>query len=126
MKGLGKILLGFAILTSVLLFYVHQRVEILRASYRIHEKSSKLSKKVEEFRHLKFDVDRMRSPELLQKRLENLSLPFTLPKQIQVIRVPDTTVQPSEANPFLPASSSGSFFDFLGQWIQIAQARTEE
>ncbi len=126
MKGFGKILLGFSILTGLLLFYVHQRVEILRVSYRIHSKSSDLAQKVEDFRRLKFEVNKMRSPDRIQKRLEDMSLPFTLPKQIEVLRVPDQAVPPSETKPFLPNSSPDSFVDFLGQWIQIAQARTEQ
>lgn len=119
-------------LTAVLLLYVHQQVEILRVSYRIHAKSLRLAKDTEDLRRLKFEVERMRSPNLLQKRLEHLSLPFTLPKQVEVIHIPQASTLSSEAKglssgrrTFLAASSSRSFFDFLGQWTQIAQARTE-
>lgn len=125
MKGLGKILLGCSILTIALLLYVHERVEMLRVSYRIYEKSSELSKKGEEFRHLKFEVSQLRSPQALEKRLEELPLPLALPKEIKVLKVSEPVGQPLPG-PLPVQSPAGNLFDFVGQWIQIAQARTDQ
>lgn len=125
MKGLGKFLLGFTILTAALLLYVKEQVEVLRVSYRIQEKSSQLSIRSEEYRRLNFEVAQMRSPQNLEKRLAELSLPLTLPKQIQVLRVPESIARP-QTHPLSLRSPSSNFFDFLGQWIQVAQARTEQ
>lgn len=125
MKGLGKILLFCMGISGALLLYVHERVEMLRVSYRIHNQSSRLSEKAEELRRLTFEVTQLRSSQNLEKRMEELSLPLTLPKEIQVLRVPSEI-----SNPLLPKSLSvpsapHKFFDFLGQWIQVAQARTD-
>ena len=125
MKGLGKILLGFSVLTVALLGYVHERVEMLRVSYRIYRESSLVSEKAEEFRRLNFEVAQMRSPQSLEKRLSELSLPLTLPKQIQVLRVAQPAA-PAEMKSLQVPSPSANLFDFLGQWIQIAQARTDQ
>lgn len=125
-KGLGKILFGYALLTSFLLLYVHERVEMLRVSYRIYAKASRLSEQTEEFRRLKFEVSHLRSPQHLEKRLSELSIPLTLPKQIQVLRVPAPPRPELSLEPLRMESPSGRLFDFLGRWVQVAQARPEQ
>lgn len=125
MKGLGKVLLGFTVLTGALLFYVHERIEMLRVSYQIHEKSSVLAQRSEEYRRLNFEVAQLRSPQKLEQRLQDLSLPLALPKEIQVLRVPLSLETKSlEALPLEPPTRG--VFKFLGQWIQVAQARTDQ
>lgn len=126
MRGVGKILFTCSIVTAVLLLYVHERVEMLRISYQIQKKSSQLSHEAEEYRRITFEVAQMRSPQNLEKRLEELSLPLTLPKSIQVLRVPP---EPPIRHPISPVPfhvPSRNFLDFLGQWIQVAQARTDQ
>ncbi len=125
MKGLGKLLFGFAVVTSVFLLYVHERVEIFRVSYQIHGRSSELSKKSEEFRRLSFEVAQLRSPQYLEGKLQELSLPLTVPQEIQVLRISGVPQAPELKPVPLPAHSP-NLFDFLGQWIQVAQARTDQ
>ena len=125
MKGFGKVLVGMSVVTSALLLYVHERVEMLRSSYRIYAQSSELSERAEEFRRLKFEVGQLRSPQTLEKRLEELSLPLTLPKQIQVLRVSLPESRADLKSLKTPVTVNNAF-DFLGQWIQIAQARTDQ
>ena len=125
MRGLGKILLSFSLVTSVLLLYVGERVEILRVSYRMDTETGRLTEKSEELRQLRFEVAQLRSPRLLEKRLEELPLTLTLPKQIQALKVPAVESLPLSGAPPL-ASSTPNLFDFLGQWIQIAHARTND
>ncbi len=124
MKGLGKILIGFSLATAVLLVYVHERVEMFRISYRIYDRSAQLSKRAEEYRLLKFEVTQLRSPQSLEKRLQAMSLPFTLPKEIKVLRIPAPVVQAREPLPVHVQTQS--LFHFLGQWVQVAQARTDQ
>lgn len=127
MKGFGKILVGIAFLTAALLLYVHEQVEMLRASYRIQKVSTDLSKKSEDYRRLTFEVAQLRSPQNLEKRLGELPLPLALPREIQVLRVQELSVQKPVASSFeLPVGPSHHLFDFLGQWIQVAQARTDQ
>jgi hypothetical protein len=125
MKGCGKILVGFSIVTFGLLLYVHERVEMLRVSYRIHQKSSALAQQSEEFRRLKFEVTQLRSPQALERRLEQLSLPLGLPKEIKVVKIPQPLLQ-SPVEPLPVPHAPGKLFDFVGQWIQVAQARTDQ
>jgi len=125
MKGLGKLLAGFSLVTLALLLYVHERVEMLRVSYRIYEKSSLLAAQSEELRRLRYEVSELRSPQALERRLGELSLPLTLPKEIKVLKVPAPSLSPAVDS--LPVRvPSKSLLDFVGQWIQIAQARTGE
>ncbi|MBI4115900.1 MAG: hypothetical protein HY447_04925 [Candidatus Omnitrophica bacterium] len=123
MKGLGKVLVGFCIFTSTLLLYVHERVEMLRVSYRIDQKGRLLSQKSEDLSRLTFEVTHLRSPQNLEKRLQELKIPLTRPKEIQVLSIPALPV-PSEVKSIGVSQPSHKLFDFLGQWIQVAQART--
>lgn len=125
MKGFGKILFSFAGVTLVLLLYVHERVEIFRVSYQIEEKSSALVQQSEALRRLTFDVAQLRSPQYLEGKLQELSLPLTVPTEIQVLRIAQPVHEPRLESVPLPAQSP-KLFDFLGQWIQVAQARTDQ
>ena len=125
MRGLGKILLSFSLVTGVLLLHVGERVEILRVSYRMNTEAGRLTEQSETLRQLRFEVARLRSPYLLEKRLEELPLTLTLPKQIQALKVPAVESLPLSGAPPL-ASPAPNLFDFLGQWIQIAHARTND
>ncbi len=125
MKGFGKILVGFSLVTAGLLLYVHERVEMLRVSYHIHQKSSALSQRSEEYRRLQFEVTQLRSPQALEKRLGEFSLPLTLPKEIKVLKVSRPVLEPS-VEPLPALRPAGKLFDFVGQWIQVAQARTDQ
>ena len=125
MKGLGKILVSCLVVTGALLLYVHERVEVLRVSYGIYAKASRLSEQSEEYRRLKFEVGQLRSPENLEKRLKELSLTLTLPKQIQVLRIPQVKTSLGTL-PLPSAPPPRSLTQFFGQWIQVAQARTDQ
>lgn len=125
MKGLGKILVGYVIVTGGFLLYVQERVEMLRVSYQIHEKASLLSERGEEYRRMKFEVAQLRSPQALEKRLPELSPSLTIPKEIRVLKVPQPFARPGVETVPLPRPS-GHLFDFVGQWIQVAQARTDQ
>ena len=126
MKGLGKVISCFCLVTVVFILYVHERVEMLRLSYRIYHKSAQVSRQGEAYRQLKFEVAQMRSPESLEKRLGELPLPLTLPKEIKVLKVPQETVPLQQREPLAVPVPTHSLFHFLGQWVQVAQARTSD
>ena len=125
MKGLGKVLASFCLVTAIFLLYVQERVEMLRISYRIYQTSGQVSNKGEAYRKLEYQVAQLRSPESLEKRLTELPLPLALPKEIKVLRVPQ---EPAELHrePLPVRVPTHSLFHFLGEWVQVAQARTEQ
>ena len=125
MRGFGKGLMVFAVITGLLLAYVHERVGMFLVSYQIHDTASQLAARSEELRRLNFEVAQLRSPQYLEARLRQLSLTLTLPKEIQVLKVPAPVLrQPSEPLSF--EAPVRNLTDFFGQWIQVAQARTEQ
>lgn len=125
MKGFGKGLIVFAVITGALLAYVHERVGMFLVSYQIHDTASRLAARSEELRRLNFEVARLRSPQYLEARLQQLSLSLTLPKEIQVLKVPGQALgRPAEPLSF--EAPLHNLTDFLGQWIQVAQARTDQ
>jgi hypothetical protein len=128
MKGAGKILSGITIITVLLLFYVHEQVSLFAVSYRIQKNSALLTERGEEYRRLKFEVDQLKAPRLLEEKMRMLNLDLTLPKQVLVVRIPSTP--PAESNaPVISDISlqpfSEGLLDFLGRWVKVAQAKTD-
>lgn len=127
MKGTGKLLFGISVLSLMMLLYVHEQVMVFRISYRLHEKSSQLTRKSDEYRKLKFEVDQLKAPRLLEERLKGQTLELSLPEEVRVVKIPKIMQREhSEALPDFSANTlSGRFASFLGRWIDVAQAKTD-
>lgn len=128
MKGAGKILIGITFATTLFLFYVHEQVSLFVVSYRIQKNSALLTAKAEEYRRIKFEVDQLKAPRLLEEKMRMLNLDLMLPKQVLVVRIPSTP--PAKANaPVVNDISlqpfSEGLLDFLGRWVKVAQAKTD-
>ena len=125
MKGAGKIVLATAFFSSLMLVYVHEQMALFHISYELDAKSEKLSRLSEEYRKLKFEVDQLRAPRLLEGKLKELSLDLSLPKEVRVVKVPFS-------EPVVPVRSmSGNavqdhFLNFLGRWVNVAPAQAKE
>jgi len=107
--------------------YVHGRIALFRVSYLIDVKSETWAQKKEAYRHIKFEVDQMKAPRLLEAKMKALNLDLTLPKEIRVVRVPKVapmleTSPPTELE--LQPFSQG-LLNFFGRWVKVAQAKTE-
>ncbi|HXV27992.1 MAG TPA: hypothetical protein VD913_03410 [bacterium] len=127
MKGLGKIVLGIGLVSSLFLFYVQGQIAVLRISYQIDVDSKELAQRSEEYRHLKFKVDQLKAPRRLEEKMKELDLDLTLPKEVRVVRVPlspspnpSAVAESVQLNPF-----SEGLIEFLGHWVKIAQAKTD-
>ena len=127
MKGAGKIILGISFLSTLLLLYVHEQVSLFRISYLMDSQSNSFAHKSEQYRQLKFEVDQLKAPRLLEERLKEESLDLTLPKEIRVVKVPETSpLAPALVSsvPSLPLNGN-AFLNVLGQWMGVAQAKTD-
>lgn len=124
-QSAGKTILGIGVLTLLLLVYVHEQIALVRVSYLIDAKSVEYSRLSEEYRRIKFEVDQLKAPRLLEEKMKNLSLQLTLPQEIHVIKTPapKLSVQDRQISP--AAALSGNVFHFLGHWVDIAQAKTD-
>ena len=123
--SMGKIIFGVGLLTFLLLLYVHEQVSLVRVSYLIDAKSDVLNRMSEDYRQIKFEVDQLKAPRLLEEKMKTLSLDLTLPQEIHVVRTPapKLATQNREVSPV--GSLSGNMFHFLGHWVEVAQAKTE-
>ncbi len=126
MKGCGKIVFNIAVVMLFVLLYVHGQVMLLSLSYDLNRDSRTLNRQVEEYRLLKFQVDQLKAPRLLESKMKDLSIDLTIPKEIKVVRVPaiPETVPESVSN-LAVSPVSQRLGDFLGRWIGVAQAKTE-
>ena len=73
--------------TVLLLFYVHEQVAMFQVSYSIEKKERQVARLSEEYKTAKFRVARLRSPDVLSKRMKKLSLDLTAPKDREVIKI---------------------------------------
>lgn len=116
----------FGFITCFAVLYVYGQTAIFKVSYDINEKSDKLKEQSEYYRRLKFEVDQLRAPRLLEEKMKRMELELALPSEIQVIRIPkngapDSLIVPAVSKQPLAASP----FDLLGRWVKVAQAKME-
>lgn len=125
MKGSGKIILAVSFMTALLLGYVHEQIALLRISYLMDTQSELLARESEQYRHLKYEVDQLKAPRLLEAKLKDLSLDLTLPKEFRVLPAPALDLQQKSAQNLAVKPLSTGFSEFLGRWVNIAQAKTD-
>lgn len=127
MKGSGKILVFISGFTCLVLFYVHLQIAAVLVSFDIHKTSKMCAEKQEILGRFKYKVDQLRAPRLLEEKMKKHELGLSLPNRIQVVEVPPVPefVIPLAQEPKVAASFSSSVSNFLGRWIQTAQAKTD-
>lgn len=126
MKGIGKIVAVIFALSLFFVVYVREQIALLHVSYQIEAKSEKVAQLSEEYRRLRFEVDQLKAPRLLEEKMKQLSMDLTLPQEIRVVRTPVevAAAQPLERVSLHPTLST-QFAHFVGRWIDVAQAKTE-
>lgn len=125
MKGSGKILLSIAGASFLFLAFVHGQVAVFNLSYSIDKKTDILAEKSELYRHLNFEVNRLKAPGILEQKMAELSMDLTLPKDVQVVRVPTVRPVPEAVLEPVSLSATDKLTSFLGRWIGVAQAKTD-
>ena len=123
MNGTGKILSTMMLASLLLLLYVHEQISLFRISYTLDTKSERLTQLSEEYRQMRFEVEQLKAPRLLEEKMKQLELELTLPQEIRVVRTPPEFLQPVQS---VRVQAPGRWFDFLGRWIGVAQAKTED
>ncbi len=108
--------------TLLLLFYVHEQIAIFQVSYSIEKKERTVARLNEEYKIEKFRVARLRSPDVLNKRMKEASLDLTAPTDRQVIKiVKPQMIQEQTTKTTLPAPFQ---FQSWLNFIKEAQAKT--
>ena len=127
MKGSGKILVLIAIVACAMLFYVHLQVASVLVSFDINKSSRALAGKQELLRRFQFKVDQLRAPRFLEAKMKRHEMGLALPNKIQVVEVPPVTelVIPVASERKATRTFSSEVSNFLGRWIQTAQAKTD-
>lgn len=125
MKGIGKIILMMAAGSCFFLLYVHEQVALLDVSYAIDERAEKLGHLSEEYRQLRFEVEQLKAPRLLDEKMKQMSLDLTLPQEIRVIRMPATLPAEASLKHISTNPMAGRVADFLGRFVDVAQAKTD-
>ena len=128
LRGTGRILAGCGFFTFILLLYVRGQIGLFQLSYQIDERADQLSLKMEAYRRLHFEVEELRAPRRLEKKINDLAMNLTLPKEIQVIKMPaasrrviaETTLSSQVRDSFQARVSS-----WVNRWIGVAQAKTD-
>lgn len=115
------------VFTSGMVVYVHGQIAIFQISYDLNQKEAVLQQKEEAYREIKFEVEQLKAPRLLEEKLQTMDLDLALPDHVQIIKVPMPVQVAQPVDTMLTKSSSNlSFpFDFLGKWVKVAQAKVE-
>lgn len=125
-KFIFRVFVLFGFVTCFAVLYVYGQTAIFKVSYDINEKSDKLKEQSEFYRRLKFEVDQLRAPRLLEEKMKRMELELALPSEIQVIRIPKTGAPESLITPAVSKQPlAASPFDLLGRWVKVAQAKME-
>jgi hypothetical protein len=126
MKGIGKVLFCITVGALFFLLYVHEQVALLHVSYQIESRSEKLIRLSEESRQLRFEVEQLKAPRLLDEKMKQMSLDLTLPQEIRVIRVPESALSSeSSLQKISTRPMVGRLTDFFGRFVDVAQAKTD-
>jgi cell division protein FtsL len=127
MKGCGKILVFMAVITCAMLFYVHLQVSAVLVSIDIHKSSRAVAEKQELLHRFQYKVDQLRAPRLLEEKMKRHDMGLALPNKIQVYEVPPVAemVIPVTNTQKASRTFSSEVSNFLGRWIQTAQAKTD-
>lgn len=126
-KYILKVLSLLIVLTSSMVLYVHGQIAIFQVSYDLNQKVAALEEKEELYREIKFEVEQLKAPRLLESKLESMQLNLALPEHVQIIKVP-VPAAIEQPVPSVMDKAAGSFsfpFDFLGKWVKVAQAKVE-
>ena len=125
MKGAGKTILGVSLTVVFLLLYVHEQVALLQVSYTLEDKSEKLVRLSEEYRNLKFELDQLKAPRLLEEKIKEMQLNLTLPNEVRVLKTPSIPLAEAPFKTVSASPMSDRVLHFLGRWVDIAQAKTD-
>ena len=125
MKGAGKIILVIAGISTLFLFYVHVQTALFRVSYLIDQQSDTQARLTDAYRHLKFEVEQLKAPRLLEEKMKQLSLDLTLPKEFRVVSVPVPVIPQEVVDAVAVKPLSNGWLQFLGRWVNVAQAKTD-
>ncbi len=127
MKGGFKVIRWVGIILLPLLLYVHQYFLLFHTSYQINDKQRLLNQRTENYRRLRFEVDQLRAPRLLEEHLKALRLDLSLPKEINVVKIPpaEQVKIPLQVREVAPQDWSGRLFSWMGRWVEVAQAKVE-
>ena len=125
MKGIGKVILCITAGAFFFLIYVHEQISLLHVSYLIEARNEKLTHLSEESRQLRFEVEQLKAPRLLEEKMKQMSLELTLPREIRVIRIPATGIAPDSLQKISTRPMAGRLADFFGRFVDIAQAKTD-
>jgi len=122
-----KVMLSFTCLTAAIVLYVHGQVAIFELSYDMEDQAHALKLKSDNFSKLKFEVEQLKAPRLLEAKMNQLKLDLTLPREIRVVKIPQPpmlelpAVDAALSNPFSQFS-----LDIFGKWVKVAQAKMDQ
>jgi hypothetical protein len=127
MKGIGKVIVLILGLSFFFVLYVRGQIALLHVSYQIEAKNDKVIELSEEYRRLRFEVEQLKAPRLLEEKMKNMKMDLTLPQEIRVVKVRETSL------PSLPLQQvmtqqptvSTRFANLMGRFVEVAQAKTD-
>jgi hypothetical protein len=91
----------------------------------LEDKAEKLGRLSEEYRNIKFDLDQLKAPRLLEEKIKEMQLNLTLPNEVRVLKTAAPLLKEESLQNVSASPISDRVLHFLGRWVDIAQAKTD-
>lgn len=95
---IAKFLFISVCVTIICLFYVHQRVELIKLSYNIKDNQKNLTHLLDQNRYLMYNVNTLKSPANLEKILVSKNIKLESPAKWEEIKLAKAVVVPAKHN----------------------------
>jgi hypothetical protein len=126
MKFVLRSLFLISVMTLGMTSYVHGQVTLFRLSYVLNNKGDLLAHRMEEYKRLKFEVESLRAPALLEQRMNDLKMDLGMPREIGVIRMPPLEIPADVVPEVITRQLAGErILGVLGRLVKVAQAKTD-
>ncbi len=93
--NLNRFFLALALVTCMMLVYVHQRVVLITAGYEVESLRRVKDDLLDQSQVLHYNVLTLRSPVILDKRLAQSNVELAAPKSVQIL-APRVVVTPGQ------------------------------
>jgi len=83
---ISRAITSIGIITLIALLYVHQQIELVKLSYAIERKETKLRDMLDHNEIVVYNIDNLESPSRLEQVLVSKNIDVSFPRRAQVIK----------------------------------------
>jgi hypothetical protein len=113
-RRIGRYILTLGIITVLLLLYVHQQVANLQVSYRLNKQQEQLTRMIDTYKNLRFELASLKSPTRVEQKLAEADIALVLPTEVKVVRATTLPAHMLTVAKLSPETKKTSIFSVMG------------